>query len=87
MKKQKEVENWINTDAKNKDYFEELKFYWDYESTGSKQADFDSEKGLNAIQSKRADKKAVENKTANALCSCNYFAYCNEYHFFNCYVT
>lgn len=55
----KEVENWINTDAKNKDYFEELKFYWDYESTGSKQADFDSEKGLNAIQSKRANKKQL----------------------------
>lgn len=58
----KKVENWIKSEPRNKSYYEELKFYWDNKTAGSKPIEFDTEKGLRSILNKQAAKKQLRIK-------------------------
>lgn len=61
-KTKKEVDSWIKSDIRNKNYFEELQFYWNTKISGSKQIEVDTRKGLLSIQKKRAAKRQLRIK-------------------------
>lgn len=56
----KNIEKWISDSPKNKSYFDELKFYWNRESSVSKLIEFDPEKGFKQLKKKKTAQKRIQ---------------------------